>query len=100
MSRVIATLGLGIGHRLDLGDIQPQLTVNFPTGFDDYYLIEAPGLDANSLKLQYEEVKQVKWASREEIIRLIGTNEFIPYRKSLIDLLFDMRQGYGAIAGR
>ena len=50
--------------------------------------------------LQNEEVKQVKWASREEIMRLIGTNEFIPYRKSLIDLLFDMRQGYGAIAGR
>ena len=89
-----------IGHRLDLRDIQPQLTINFPTGFDDYYLIEAPGLDANGLKLQYEEVKQVKWASREEIMRLIGTNEFIPYRKSLIDLLFDMRQGYGAIAGR
>ena len=41
-----------IGHRLDLRDIRPQLTVNFPTGFDDYYLIEAPGLDANSLKLQ------------------------------------------------
>ena len=80
--------------------MRPQLTVNFPTGFDDYYLIEAPGLDANGLKLQYEEVKQVKWASREEIMRLIGTNEFIPYRKSLIDLLFDMRQGYGAIAGR
>ena len=49
-----------IGHRLELRDIQPQLTVNFPTGFDDYYLIEAPGLDANGLKLQYEEVKQVK----------------------------------------
>ena len=89
-----------IGHRLDLGDIQPQLTINFPAGFDDYYLIEAPGLDANSLMLQYEEVKQVKWASREEIRRLIGTNEFIPYRNSLIDLLFHMRQGYGAIACR
>ena len=89
-----------IGHRLDLRDIRPQLTINFPTGFDDYYLIEAPGLDANCLKLQYEEVKQVKWASREEVMRLIGTNEFIPYRKSLIDLLFHMRQGYGAITGR
>ena len=89
-----------IGHRLDLRDIRPQLTVNFPTGFDDYYLIEAGDLDIGKLKLQYEEVKQVKWASREEIMRLIGTNEFIPYRKSLIDLLFDMRQGYGAIAGR
>ena len=89
-----------IGHRLDLRDIRPQLTINFPTGFDDYYLIEAPGLDANRLKLQYEEVKQVKWADKEEITRMIDTNEFIPYRKSLIDLLFHMRQGYGAITGR
>ena len=87
-----------IGHRLDLRDIQPQLTINFPAGFDDYYLIEAGDLDIGKLKLQYEEVKQVKWASREEIMRLIGTNEFIPYRKSLIDLMFHMRRGYGAIA--
>ena len=38
--------------------------------------------------------------SREEIMRLIGTNEFIPYHRSLIDLMFHMRRGYGAIAGR
>ena len=89
-----------IGYQADLQGVRPQLTVNFSSGFDDYYLIEAGDLDIGKLKLQHEEVKQVKWASREEIMQLIGTNEFIPYRKSLIDLLFHMRQGYGAIAGR
>lgn len=87
-----------IGYRADLQGVRPQLTVNFSSGFDDYYLIEAGDLDIGKLKLQYEEVKQVKWASREEIMRLIGTNEFIPYHRSLIDLMFHMRRGYGAIA--
>ena len=89
-----------IGYQADLQGVRPHLTVNFRFGFDDYYLIEAPDLYPGRLTLQYEEVRQVKWASREEIIRLIEAGEFIPYHRSLIHLLFDMRRGYGAITDR
>ena len=48
------------------------------------------------MTLQQEEVQAVKWASREEIIDMIRNGEFITYYESLIDMIFDMRGGYGA----
>ncbi len=83
-----------IGLKLDLQNVRPHLTVNFDEGFDDIYLIEKE-VDLNELKLQYEEVQQVKWASIDEIYQKLDEGVFIPYYKSLIKLLFDMRKQYG-----
>ena len=79
-----------VGIDIDFSASRPQLTVNFEHGFDDIYLVEK-NIDKSTLKLQYEEVKAVKWASCEEIFSLIDSGEFIPYYKSLIKLLFDKR---------
>ena len=84
-----------IGCALDFTNIRPHLTVNFEFGFDDYYLIEKD-IDVKELHLQYEEVKQVKWASHDEIMRLLDSGEFIPYYSNLLRLLFDMRKRYSA----
>ena len=84
-----------IGYRVDFDGIRPQLSVNFDEGFDDYYLVERD-LEIDILKLQDEEVKQVKWASEDEIIAMMNKGEFIPYHKQLIGLLFIMRTAYGA----
>ena len=73
---------------------RPHMTVNFDTGFDDIYIFEQD-VDLTSLKLQYEEVQNVKWASMEEIYEMIDTERFIPYHKSLLQTLFDMRKRYG-----
>jgi isopentenyldiphosphate isomerase len=43
-----------------------------------------------------EEVQRVKWATKEEILTMIDQEIFIPYRKSLIELLFDMRKYMGS----
>jgi isopentenyldiphosphate isomerase len=83
-----------IGYKLNLDHVRPSLTINFEGGFDDIYLIE-DDVDINSLRLQYEEVQQVKWATKEEIIVMIESKEFIPYYRSFIDLLFDMRKYMG-----
>ena len=48
-------------------------------------------VDPASLQLQYEEVQAVRWASREEILQMIDHGTFIPYEKSLIELLFFRR---------
>ena len=85
-----------IGLRMDLSNIRPHLTVNFEFGFDDYYLVETE-VDMDALTLQYEEVQSVKWATKNEIISMMDHGEFIPYYRSLIELLFDMRKKYGAI---
>lgn len=79
-----------IGYKLSLDGIRPSLTINFDKGFDDIYLIQKD-VDISKLKLQYEEVQSVKWVSKEEILSMIDEEIFIPYHKSLIDLLFFMR---------
>ena len=79
-----------IGYKLSLDGIRPALTINFDEGFDDIYLIQQD-IDITKLKLQYEEVKAVKWASKEKILSMIDEEIFISYHKSLIELLFSMR---------
>ena len=80
-----------VGIDIDFSNVRPHLTVNFEHGFDDIYMVEKD-IDESTLKLQYEEVKAVKWASCEEIFSLIDSGEFIPYYKSLIQLMFDKRK--------
>jgi len=84
-----------LGYQVNLQHRRPSLTINFPTGFDDIYLVEE-NLDISSLRLQYEEVQKVAWADCNHIIQLIERSEFIPYHKSFIALLFDMRKMMGA----
>ena len=79
-----------LGLSLDLSGVRPSLTIHWENGFDDYYLLTRE-VDIRSLHLQAEEVQAVRWASREEILRMIDSGEFIPYEKSLIELLFFRR---------
>ena len=84
-----------IGLDIDLTDVRPSLTLYWEHGFDDYYLLTRD-VDPDMLRLQYEEVQTVRWATREEILRMIDDGEFIPYEKGLIDLLFFQRNHRGA----
>ena len=84
-----------IGLELDLSDIRPSLTLNFDGGFDDYYVLTQE-VDPSALHLQEEEVQAVRWATQEEILRMIDDGLFIPYEKSLIGLLFFCRNHRGA----
>ena len=81
-----------IGYKIDLSKERPFFTINFDVGFDDYYLVERE-IEIKGLSLQYDEVQQVKWASREEILQLIEERKFIDYW--FTDLLFDMRKHRG-----
>ena len=76
-----------LGLSVDLSGKRPTITINWEHGFDDYYVITKP-VDTESLTLQYEEVQAVKWADKDEILRMIDDGRFIPYEKSLIELLF------------
>ena len=83
---------LGIVHSFE--NLRPALTINFPDGFDDIYLIEK-NADLSALHLQYEEVQNVRWADMDEILAMIDDGTFIPYHKSLIGLLFFLRNHPG-----
>lgn len=84
-----------LGIDISFEKLRASLTVNFEGGFDDFYLIEKD-IELTQLKLQYEEVKAVKWASKDEIIKMINNHAFIPYNAYLIELLLFMRSHAGA----
>ena len=79
-----------LGLAIDLSQVRPSLTIHWEHGFDDFYILTQP-VDLDTLHLQYEEVQAVRWASKEEILHMIDTGEFIPYEKGLIELLFFRR---------
>ncbi len=79
-----------LGLSLDLAGVRPTMTIYWEHGFDDYYVLTRD-VDLASLRLQYEEVQAVRWASLEEILQMIDDGRFIPYEKSQIELLFFRR---------
>lgn len=88
-----------LGIDADFSGQRPALTVNFHYGFDDMYVLTRD-IDIDTLKLQYEEVEKVKWADKEEIFALLDEEIFIPYHRSLIDLLFYLKDHEGAHTGK
>ena len=62
---------------------------NFDQGFDDFFLLRE-NIEIADLILQKEEVKAAKWASRHEVLELLDKGEFVKYKKSYLDLLFDL----------
>lgn len=82
-----------IGLKLDLSDTRPNFTVNFPQGFDDYYILEHE-VDLTALRLQEEEVQAVRWVSKEEVLRMQEEGAMIPYW--FLDKLFEIRGTFGA----
>lgn len=78
-----------LGLEIDLEGRRPNLTVNFFPGFDDIYLLSAD-IALSALTLQEEEVSDVKYASKEDILRMIDSGEFIPNMKSFISYIFEL----------
>lgn len=83
-----------LGYPLDLTGKRPSVTVNFSEGFDDFYLV-VEDLDLASLKLQQEEVVQVRWATRDEVLAMVRAGEFIAYPESFLAYIFDTRDTFG-----
>lgn len=83
-----------IGYPISLEGIRPALTIHFDAGFDDIYLVEKD-LDIAALRLQPEEVQAVRWATLDEILSMIDSGTFIPWKKDLIRLLFASKNRRG-----
>lgn len=83
-----------LGIDLPLRDMRPYLTIHYDTGFDDIYVL-THDIEISELKLQKEEVQEAKWASCAEIEAMLNAEQFVPYRKELIRLLFALRSGRG-----
>jgi isopentenyldiphosphate isomerase len=80
-----------IGYAADLAALRPAFTLNHVGEFYDFYLLAArPGLDLATLRLQPEEVAAIRWASQEDIHRLIAAEQFVPFLPTLVDFVFEV----------
>ena len=84
-----------IGLRIDLSNELPKVVLPFDTGFDDIYILTMD-LDPATLTLQESEVQAVRWASKEDVLALLDTEQFIPYHKAFLELLFALQHARGA----
>ena len=83
-----------LGVSLDLGGLRPSVTVNFGGGFDDFFIVRRD-LDDVAFQLQAEEVAAVRWVTLPELLDMVDEGSFIPYPKSFLSFLFDMRDSFG-----
>lgn len=83
-----------LGLSIDFSNLRPKFTFNFPTGFDDVYVLFL-NPDFENLHLQADEVTEVKWATKHEIHQMIDAGEFIKYHHSVIDFLFEIKDEPG-----
>jgi isopentenyldiphosphate isomerase len=84
-----------IGIKHSFAGVRPRFSISHKLGFADCYII-TKDVDPASLKLQESEVDEVKYATIDEVLEMIEDGLFIPYYESVIRLMFDMRDGYGA----
>ena len=80
-----------LGVDIDFSRVDPAMCANFPNGFDDYYVVDRE-LDPDALTLQESEVAAVKWVTRQELMGMIDSGEYLPFHKSIFDFLFDIHE--------
>lgn len=85
-----------IGVELSLDGVRPHYSVSFDEGFDDWFVVKSDP-DISALKLQYEEVRAVRWATEQEIFEMMDRGEFIPYFRGFISTIFHTADQYGTI---
>ncbi|PPE06627.1 NUDIX hydrolase [Mesoplasma corruscae] len=66
----------------------PKMSFTWSDGFIDIYIKENFDVDLKTLTLQPEEVAEVKWASKEQVLNLISKKEFVAWKPEIIELLF------------
>ena len=86
-------VGEELGYDLDLIGLRPAVTVNFEGGFDDFFVVTRD-LDLGDLRLQKEEVSDVRWATLEETLAMLENGQFIPYPPSFLRFLFEARGSF------
>ena len=86
-----------LGYYHDFSNEMAKFTINRKHGFGDFYTVVDNELDLDDLKVQYEEVQNITWASKDEILQLINEEKFVPYTEGLIELLFFMKDRDGII---
>lgn len=87
-----------LGHTHNFIEDRAYLTINYEKSYCDVFIIN-DDININNLRLNYEKVQNVTWATKDEILQLIDERKFIPYESSFIELLFFNKDKRGVIKG-
>lgn len=82
-----------IGLDIDLTNERPRFTINFPNGFDDYYMI-TQDVNIEELQLQEEEVQAVKWVDQKELVKMVENGEMVSYY--FLHQIFELKEIRGS----
>lgn len=78
-----------IGVKADFGDGMPLMTFYGGDCISDYYVAHAK-VKTENVTMQDSEVSAVRIATRDEVLALLESGEFVPYKRGFIELIFDM----------
>ena len=73
----------------------PGMTLYNKDCISDYYMITLD-VDTNTLNVPNDEVSDARYATLDEVLDMIQAKEFVPYRESVVRILFEMREHSGA----
>lgn len=85
-----------LGYEHNFIEDRAYLTINYDKSYCDVFIINYD-IDVNELRLNYDKVQNVTWATKDEILQLIDEEKFIPYDDSFIELLFFNKEKRGVI---
>ena len=71
----------------DFSKERAKFTINSENMFDDYFIIKLD-VDIKDVVLQEEEVADAKWATKEEIIKLMESGEFVKFSIELLNFIY------------
>jgi 8-oxo-dGTP pyrophosphatase MutT (NUDIX family) len=78
-----------LGIKMDFEGIRPNFAMTNEAAFIDYFIVRTD-IDLAAPAVPNEEVAAVKWATKQEMLDMVDCGECMPYRKSFVELCFDM----------
>lgn len=79
-----------LGIDIDLASRRPNFTLDYPEGFDHFFLVAGSDLGLADLVLEPREVVDVRWASCDDVLQLHQDGQFAPFRRPAIRFIFDL----------
>lgn len=88
-----------LGLHIDLGDRRPNFTLDYPEGFDHFFLVTGIKADVTALELAEREVSKARWATLAEVLDLHSAGKFAPVRRSALRFIFDLAGRHSILDG-
>jgi isopentenyldiphosphate isomerase len=81
-----------LGLTISKDDLDFAFTVNFFYVLDDFFTVQNKEIHIAQLTLQQEEVADVRWASLEDILKMLKDGTFVDYDAALFRKIFSNLQ--------